>query len=57
MEIAIRAIGNSKGIFLRKPVQAVRAGWSEAAAAIATRGADVLLMGEFGNVDDEGLTW
>lgn len=84
MEVAIRTIGNSKGvvlpkpllaqvgledqtsaiiavesgcIVLRKPAKAVRAGWSEAAAVVAAKGGDSLLMGEFGNVDDEDLTW
>ena len=84
MEIAIRNIGNSKGvvlpkpllaqvgldeqataniavengaIVLRKPAKAVRAGWSEAAAAVCAQGGDGLLMGEFGNLDDSELTW
>ena len=53
MEIAIRNIGNSKGVVLPKPL---RAGWSEAAAALSAQGGDALLMGEFGNSDDEALT-
>lgn len=84
MEVAIRTIGNSKGvvlpkpllaqaglegqatasivvengsIVLRKPAKAVRAGWSEAAAAVAAKGGDALLMGEFGNVEDAELAW
>lgn len=84
MEIAIRTIGNSKGvvlpkpllaqaglegqttasiviengsIVLRKPAKAVRAGWSEAAVAVAAKGGDALLMGEFGNVEDAELSW
>ena len=84
MQIAIRDIGNSKGvvlpkpllaqaglddestadlsiengaIVLRKPAKAVRAGWAEAAAAVAAHGDDALLMGEFGNQDDAELTW
>ena len=84
MEIAIRKIGNSKGvvlpkpflaqvgldgeasaniavengaIVLRKPVQSVRTGWSQAAAAVTAKSADELLMGDFGNLDDAGLTW
>jgi antitoxin MazE len=44
-------------IVLRKPVQAVRAGWSEAAAAVSAKGGDGLLMGEFGNLDDAELSW
>ena len=84
MEIAIRNIGNSKGvvlpkpflaqvglggqatatievengaIVLRKPVKTVRAGWAEAAAAVSAKGEDALLMGEFGNSEDEELGW
>lgn len=84
MEIAIRTIGNSKGvvlpkpllaqaglegqttanivvengsIVLRKPAKAARAGWSEAAAAVAAKGGDALLMGEFGNLEDAELAW
>lgn len=84
MEIAIRNIGNSKGvvlpkpllaqvglddqataiievengsIVLRKPAKPVRTGWAEAAAALSAKGGDALLMGEFGNLDDEGLSW
>ena len=84
MEIAIRNIGNSKGvvlpkpllaqagledqttasiavenghIILSKPAKAVRTGWSEAAAVVATNGDDAMLMGEFGNADDAGLSW
>ena len=84
MEIAIRNIGNSKGlvlpkpllaqvgladeafvevwveggnIVLRKPSQAVRAGWAQAAAAVAAQGEDALLMGEFANADDAESVW
>ena len=84
MQIAIRTIGNSKGIVLpkpllaqaglegqmiadiavengsivlRKPAKAARAGWAEASAALAAKGGDVLLMGEFGNADDAELVW
>lgn len=84
MEIAIRNIGNSKGvvlpkpllaqagledqttahitvenghIVLSKPAKAVRTGWAEAAAVVAAKGDDALLMGEFGNADDADLSW
>ncbi|MBT0570800.1 AbrB/MazE/SpoVT family DNA-binding domain-containing protein [Curvibacter sp. CHRR-16] len=84
MEIAIRTIGNSKGvvlpkpllaqvgldaessaevvvengcIVLRKPTKPVRAGWADAAAAVAAQGGDALLMGEFANAGDEELGW
>lgn len=84
MELAIRNIGNSKGIVLpkpllvqagldesavadvtlegdaivlRKPAQPVRAGWAQAAQALAGTSNDHLLMGEFGNTDDADLTW
>ena len=84
MQIAIRSIGNSKGvvipktmlaqagldgasvaavsveggsIVLRKPAKAVREGWADAAAAIAGQGGDELLMGEFGNSEDQESNW
>lgn len=84
MEVAIRSIGNSKGvvlpkpllaqvglsdqataemvvengaIVLRKPAKSPRAGWSDAAAALAAKGGDALLMGEFGNLEDAELPW
>ena len=84
MEVAIRTIGNSRGvvlpkpllaqagledhataeitveagaIILRKPVQSVRQGWSQAAQAITASGQDTLLMGEFDNADDAELSW
>lgn len=44
-------------IMLRKSLNAPRTGWAEAAAALAACGDDELLMGEFGNADDAGLTW
>lgn len=84
MQIAIRTIGNSKGIVLpkpllaqigldgqttadiavengsivlRKPAKAVREGWGEAAAALAAKGGDALLMGEFANLADAEMVW
>ena len=84
MEIAIRNIGNSKGvvlpkpflaqvgldgqataiievengtIVLRKPTKKARRGWAQAAAAVSAKGEDALLLGEFGNLDDEELGW
>lgn len=44
MEIAIRTIGNSKGVVLPKAL--ARAGWSAAAVTLAAHGGDGLLMGE-----------
>ncbi len=44
-------------IVLRKPAQARRAGWARAAQALAGKGGDELLMGEFANADDAELTW
>jgi antitoxin MazE len=44
-------------IVLRKPAQALRAGWAEAAKTLATKGGDELLMGEFGNLGDAELPW
>ncbi len=44
-------------IVLRKPAPAHRVGWAEAAQALALRGGDELLLGDFGNADDAELTW
>ena len=44
-------------IVLRKASRPARAGWAEAAQALAAKGDDALVMGEFGNADDAGLTW
>jgi antitoxin MazE len=44
-------------IVLRRPPQGVRTGWAEAAKAVAQKGDDTLLMGEFGNADDAELAW
>ena len=44
-------------IVLRKLVKTARAGWAEAAQAIAAAGDETLLMGEFGNADDGELAW
>ncbi len=44
-------------IVLRKPAPARRAGWARAAQALAGKGGDELLMGEFANADDAELTW
>lgn len=84
MELAIRDIGNSKGVVipkamllqaglqgaafaeaviegghlvLRKVIKPARSGWEAAAAQIAARGEDALVLGEFGNADDERHVW
>lgn len=44
-------------IVIRKPARAARAGWAEAAQAIAVAEEDALVLGEFGNADDEDLAW
>ena len=44
-------------LVIRKPTQAARAGWSDAAKALAQAHDDVLVMGDFGNEADEDLTW
>jgi len=44
-------------IVLRKPHAAPRAGWAEAAQALAAKGGDALVMGEFANEGDAELTW
>ena len=44
-------------IVLRKSTRVLRAGWTEAAQAIAANGGDELVMGDFGNEGDAELTW
>lgn len=44
-------------IVLRKPTPAARAGWAQAAQAVAHARGDELLLGEFGNADDADLAW
>jgi antitoxin MazE len=44
-------------IVLRKPREAARAGWSQAAKALADRGEDELLMGDFANAADLDIEW
>jgi len=44
-------------IVLRSPCAPTRKGWAEAAQAVAQRGDDALVMGEFGNADDAELVW
>lgn len=44
-------------IVLRKPRNATRSGWAEAAQSIAKLGEDELLMGEFVNAADVDLEW
>lgn len=47
----------NNALIIRKPAQAARAGWSEAAKALAQANDDVLVMGDFGNEADEDLKW
>lgn len=44
-------------LVLRRPADSPRAGWAEAAKAIADAGEDALVMGEFGNAEDAELQW
>jgi antitoxin MazE len=44
-------------IVLRKAVRPLRAGWADAAKALAAEGGDELVMGEFGNEADAELVW
>ena len=44
-------------IILRKPAPTHRVGWAKAARALAAKGGDELLMGEFSNADDAELAW
>ena len=44
-------------IVLRKAALPVRTGWAKAAKALAAKGGDELVMGEFGNEADTELAW
>jgi antitoxin MazE len=44
-------------IVLRRPRNAARFGWAEAARSIASQSEDELLMGEFANAADKELEW
>jgi len=44
-------------IVLRKAARPIRAGWAAAAKAVASKGGDALVMGEFGNEGDAELVW
>jgi len=44
-------------VVIRKPKRHVREGWAEASKAISAAGDDALVWPEFGNEDDESLTW
>ena len=44
-------------IVLRRPRKRTREGWAESSRALAAHGDDELVMGEFGNADDEALAW
>ncbi|WP_293993795.1 AbrB/MazE/SpoVT family DNA-binding domain-containing protein [Sphaerotilus sp.] len=57
-ESAVEISVENGTLVLRKPRRPVRAGWAEAARAIAERGEDTLVMGEFGNEgDDTEIVW
>jgi len=44
-------------LVIRKPALPARAGWADAAKAVAMTDDDGLVMGEFANEGDEDLTW
>ena len=44
-------------LVIRKPALPARAGWADAAKAVALTDDDGLVMGEFANEGDEDLTW
>lgn len=44
-------------LVIRKPALPGRAGWADAAKAVAMTDDDGLVMGEFANEGDEDLTW
>ena len=44
-------------LVIRKPAPPARAGWADAAKAVALANDDGLLLGEFANEGDEDLAW
>ncbi len=44
-------------LVIRKPALPARAGWADAAKAVALANDDGLLLGEFANEGDEDLAW
>ena len=44
-------------LVIRKPAMPARAGWADAAKAVALANDDGLAMGEFANEGDEDRTW
>jgi antitoxin MazE len=44
-------------IVLRRPKQAVRAGWAESCAALHLAGGDTLVWPDFSNAADDDLAW
>jgi antitoxin MazE len=47
----------SGAIVLRKPKEATRAGWAQAAKRVAAAGDDQLVWPAFSNESDDELTW
>lgn len=50
-------LGIEGGRLFIEVVRHSRAGWAEDAKRIAEAGDDFLVLGEFGNDDDDALTW
>ena len=57
LEREAEIVVENDAIVIRKPRQKVRAGWSEASAALATSGDDALVWPEFPNAGDSTLEW
>ncbi|WP_429500488.1 AbrB/MazE/SpoVT family DNA-binding domain-containing protein (plasmid) [Robbsia andropogonis] len=57
MDNEVEMAVENDAIVIRRPHQNVRAGWAEASKALADAGDDALVIGEFANSDDVGLTW
>ncbi|MBU3648382.1 MAG: AbrB/MazE/SpoVT family DNA-binding domain-containing protein [Limnohabitans sp.] len=57
LEDAAEVSVENDSLVIRKPSQAPRSGWGDAAKALAQANDDVLVMGDFGNEVDEDLKW
>ena len=57
LEAEAEMIVEEGALVLRRPAAPPRAGWAEAARALAARNDDALVLGEFDNAEDVNSTW
>lgn len=57
LEAEAEMIVEEGALVVRRPAAPPRAGWAEAARALAARNDDALVLGEFDNAEDVNSTW